>query len=334
MKSNIPWLIQKNAFVLGVVACLVAGTGWSLAEPIAVTGYNYDVIYESSATGAGNGSFTNESSALYEDGLAPAPNGGNGHGLPADRVLAGLNGETFLLSPYTAPNALMVGEGNGLGKFATWTFANKVPYSKLSVLGLCAGGQGNFSMVVFFTDGTNTGAGTEIEGRFDIRGQYDGQTMPDWFNNGGTSAGAVATGLGRVDSNNGGGNGVGVNLQQFDFDLSAHTGKSVDHVEFESTSGTGNNRAFLAISGVPVAQDSTFRIKSYLFKFDTDELLLTWVSEENETYRIVASEDLVHWDTELVSGIAGAAGAIETTYITSFDQGTHQFFRVEKEVSP
>lgn len=65
------------------------------------------------------------------------------------------------------------------------------------------------------------------------------------------------TGTGRVDSNNGtsfsGDNAGGVRLQQLNYNLSAFAGKSVDHMEFESTGGSGNNRTFLAVSGVATA---------------------------------------------------------------------------------
>ena len=322
---------SNQSLVLGVAIAL-AGFGLSHADPITVTGYNYDVVYEIGATGGGNGSFTNENSALYEEGLDPDPNGGNGVGLPVDRTLTDLAGGTFALAPYTGNNALIVGEGNGLLKFATWTFApaQQVEYSRLSVVGLSAGSSSDYSFVVFFTDGTNTGSGTNIEGRFDIRGAFDGQAMPDWFANGGNSAGAVATGLGRVDSNNGNGNGVGINLQQWNFNLAAYPGKRVDHVEFESTGGQGHNRAFLAISGTPVAA-STFAIKSHVFNFTTDQLQLTWDSVDTKTYRITASPDLMDWTTVLASGIAGDAGMLETSATVSFTQGAKQFIRVEEE---
>ncbi len=314
------------------MALALAGSSLSHADPIAVTGYNYDVVYEIGATGGGNGSFTNEASALYEEGLDPDPNGGNGIGLPVNRTLTDLAGGTFALAPYTENNALIVGEGNGLPKFATWTFAPaaKIEYSRLSVVGVSTGGSSDFSAVVFFTDGTNTGSGTNIEGRFDIRGAFDGNAMPDWFNNGGTSVGAVASGLGRVDSNNGNGNGVGVNLQQWNFNLSAYSGKQVDRVEFESTGGAGHNRAFFAISGTPVAA-STFAIKSYSFNFSTDQLLITWESVPTKNYRITASPDLQNWTTVLAVGIPGAAGMLETTVTVNFTQDVKQFIRIEEE---
>jgi hypothetical protein len=333
MKLIKPISTSTRALGATLAAIVSAGPALCLADPISVTGYNHDVIYEAGATGAGNGSFTNESSALYEQGLDPAPNGGNGHGLPSDRTLTDLNGGNFKLAPYTEANALMVGEGNNLGKFATWTFAaeDQVPYSRLSVLGLSAGGQSNFSLVVFFTDGTNTGAGIDIEGRTDIRGEFDGQTMPDWFQNGGNSAGAVDTGLGRVDSNNGNGNGVGINLQQWNYDLSAHAGKSVDHVEFESTGGTGNNRAFLAISGTRAGEAKPFTITNSTFDLAAGTLQLTWVSNPNKTYRITASTDLIDWDTELAAGVHGTSASAATTLTVSIDAATKQFFRVEEE---
>lgn len=238
------------------------------ALPITVTGYNTDVVFEVGGTPGSAGKFLNEGEALYESGLG----GASGSGLPttaSGRTFTSYYtvGDTtiFSLAAYNANNALIVQESGGpTVKFATWTFAEayKQQYSKLSVLGLSSGGSSNFSFVVFFTDNTNTGSGTNIEGRFDTRGAFDGQQLPDWFNSGGTAAGQAKTGVGRVQSGNGtsfsGDNaGGGVRLQQFNFDLTPYAGKIVDHVEFESTGGGGNNRAFLAISGVAVPEPSS-----------------------------------------------------------------------------
>lgn len=332
MKQQKSLPILGNVFPLFVIAVSFAGMPPGRSNPITVTGYTHDVVYEIGATSSGNGTFTNENSALYEEGLDPDPNGGNGTGLPVNRTLTDLVGGDFSLAPYNGLNALMVGEGNGLNKFATWTFAPeaKVPYGRLSVVGLSAGGQSNFSFVVFFTDSTHTGI--EFEGRPDIRGAFDGNVMPDWFQNGGTSDGVVVSGLGRVDSNNGNGNGVGVNLQQWNFDLTPYAGKSVDHVEFEATGGGGNNRAFLAISGTPLADPpAELKIISSQFDFIGDQLQLTWSSADNKTYRITSSTDLSDWSNILESNIPGATGLSQTNRTVNFTQGTKQFFRVEEE---
>ncbi|HEX8310312.1 MAG TPA: PEP-CTERM sorting domain-containing protein [Chthoniobacteraceae bacterium] len=253
--------ISLNAPVLACgIASLIAPNASAVLVNITPTGFTHDVVYEAGATGNGNGTFTNESSALYERGLFPEGTANVGTGLPGNRTITSAvdNATTFALQPYTGLNALVVGEGNNLAKFGTWQFApsQQLQYTKLSILALSAGGQSNFSMVVFFTDGTNTSNGIanfENSGRF-ARGTFDGQVLPDWFQNGGTSAGAAASGVGRVDSNNGQSNGGnGVNLQHYNFSLSGFTGKIVDRLEFESTGGNGNNRAFLAITGDAVA---------------------------------------------------------------------------------
>ncbi len=331
MKTQNSLQFLKRISSVIVLPLSLAGFSLCQASPIAITGNNHDVIYEIGATGGGNGTFTNESSALYEEGLEPDPNDGNGIGLPTDRTLTDLAGGTFTIAPYNGLNALMVGEGNGLDKFATWTFAPaaKVPYGRLSVVCLSSGGQSNFSFVVFFTDGSNTGSGTDIEGRTDTRGAFDGKIIPDWFQNGQGSNGAVLTNLGRVDSNNGNGNGVGINLQQFNFDLAPYAGKSVDRVEFESTGGTGNNRAFLAISGTPVS--SNFKLISSQFDFTADQVQLTWTSSPLKTYRITSSTGLTDWSTVLASGIIGASAQSQTSATVPFTQGTKQFFRVEEQ---
>lgn len=238
------------------------------ALPITVTGYNTDVIFEVGGTPGAAGKFLNEGEALYESGLGGASGSGlpttaSGRTLTSDHTVGDTT--TFTLAAYNGNNALIVQESGGpTVKFATWTFAEafKQQYSKLSVLGLSSGGSSNYSFVVFFTDSTNTGSGVNIEGRFDTRGAFDGQQLPDWFGSGGTAAGQAKSGVGRVQSANGtnfsGDNaGGGVRLQQFDFDLTPYAGKMVDHVEFESTGGGGNNRTFLAISGVAIPEPTS-----------------------------------------------------------------------------
>lgn len=72
-------------------------------------------------------------------------------------------------------------------------------------------------------------------------------------------------------------------------------------------------------------------IKSSSFNFSTDQLTLTWGSSDTRTYRVTASTDLLDWSTVLASGIAGAAGQVETSTTVPFTQTTRTFFRVEEE---
>jgi hypothetical protein len=313
---------------------LLVSMSSALANPIAVTGCNFDVIYEAGATGGGNGTFLNESTALYEEGLTPAPNGGNGVGVPANRTINDLNGGVFTLFPYNEPNALIVSEdGSAAPKFATWAFdeSAKISYSSLSLLGLSTGGDSMFSLVVFFTDGTNTSTGDpnfENSGHY-ARGAFDGNRMPDWFQNGGSSAGAVMSNLGRVNSGTGNGEGNGINLQQWNFNLSAYAGKSVDHVELEATGGTNKNRVFLAISGVPAAAP-TLELLNYSIDFGTHEVSLTWTSTQDGIYTISSSSDLKTW-TPLDQGILGEMNASKTSITLPYTPASKVFFRVGKE---
>lgn len=266
MKNQLHTRILKTSSIL--LLCLVARSHAATALPITVTGYNNDVVFEVGDTPGPAGKFLNEGQALYESGLGGAsgsglPTTGSGRTFTSDHTV----GDTtnFQFAPYAGNNALIMQESGGpTVKFATWTFdaAFKQPYSKLSVLGLSSGRSSNYSFVVFFTDNTNTGSGVDIEGRFDTRGAFDGQTLPDWFGSGGTAAGQAKSGVGRVESANGtsfsGDNpGGGVRLQQFNFDITPYGGKSVDRVEFEATGGSGNNRTFLAISGIAIPEPSS-----------------------------------------------------------------------------
>lgn len=257
MKRKTHSLYRKIGFTSAYLGALALPSSGST---ISVTGYNTDVVYEAGATGSGNGSFLNENQALYEAGLG----GRVGSGLPVNRTLTSdFDGTVFAFADYTTSNALIVREDGGGPKFAAWTLTvgSQAEYSKVSVIGLSSGGQSSFSLVFFFTDGTNTSSGDpnfENSGHY-ARGAFDGQTLPDWFQDGGTAAGRALAGVGRVDSTNGtsfSGDdaGGGVRLQQFNFDLSGYSGKTLEKVEFESTGGGGNNRTFLAISGIAIPE--------------------------------------------------------------------------------
>jgi hypothetical protein len=159
--------------------------------PIALSGFNRDVVVESTAAGGNTAPYGQafdvaHAYALFEAGL-PADNysGGNPtvEGLPASGSITSiLDGVTvFQLQPYTASNVLFLTPSAPTG---TLTLTTPAAYASLSVLATSANGGGGGTFVLQFTDGTSSGPMTF--------------SAPDWFNN----LDAACTHFGRIDCGN------------------------------------------------------------------------------------------------------------------------------------
>jgi hypothetical protein len=139
--------------------------------PIALSGFNDDVVVEASAAGgnsftyadtfdANNSAFNpTTSTCFYESGLAtvnafnePAP---GTEGLPQSGYFtsAADNKTVFQFGPYAGYNVLALSPGNSSGTLA---FATPAPYKSLSILAATAEGGGNGTFMVNFTDGTSS----------------------------------------------------------------------------------------------------------------------------------------------------------------------------------
>jgi sugar lactone lactonase YvrE len=144
--------------VTSSVAVLAVGAA---GGPLAVSGFNQDVVVPNTATG-GNTSYYAESFdgtfAFYESNLdAISYTGGNGHtlGLPVSRTFASLtDGATvFQFAPYTANNVLYLTAAAPSGLLS---LSSPAAYDSLSILAASANGGGNGSLVIQFSDGTSS----------------------------------------------------------------------------------------------------------------------------------------------------------------------------------
>jgi len=182
------------------LALLAAISGLRPAQadyiPIAVSGFNQDVVVEAGAvndptahyanavTATMDGGTTKTGYTWYESGLP----GGAGGGLPAAGVItSAVDPSTqFLLAPYTGLNALLL---DAATTSSTLTLVSPGQYSALSFLtssGSAFFGSPVLNLTLHFSDGTAPLTGLSV-------------TSPDWFDN--TPAAVIAHG--RVDVSTG-----------------------------------------------------------------------------------------------------------------------------------
>ena len=164
------WITNKTT--MAVQALQFAFVAAAADYPIAVTGFNDDVVVETSATGGdsftyadtfdinNNNVFTSPTSfCFYESGLTnvnqySSPPLGT-QGLPQNGYFTSAvdNKTVFQFGPYAGFNVLALSTGNPSG---TLTFVTPTPCKSLSILAATAEGGGTGTFVVNFTDGSSS----------------------------------------------------------------------------------------------------------------------------------------------------------------------------------
>ena len=182
--------VITSVALLTVISCPLQ----ALADyiPIAVSGFNQDVVVASSAVNDPTTHYTNAVTATMDGGTAKTGYtwfesglpGGSGGGLPAPGVITSAVDPSaqFLLAPYTGPDVLLLNSSTTSG---TLTFATPAAFSALSFLtssGSAFFGTPVLMLTVNFADGTAPLSGLSV-------------VSPDWFNN--SPAAVIAQG--RVD---------------------------------------------------------------------------------------------------------------------------------------
>lgn len=143
------------AVLLGTIAQSLLGADMT---PIAVTGFNLDIVIEKTAKGppftaAAQAWSTFDDLVYYENGLftnAPL----SGLGLPVDRLFVSAlgDGTQFQFQPYTNKNALVLGAAVGTN-LGTLALLNPAQYKRLAVIANSTYGGGLDQMTLLFQDG-------------------------------------------------------------------------------------------------------------------------------------------------------------------------------------
>jgi sugar lactone lactonase YvrE len=296
--------------------------------PIAVTGFNRDLVVENTA--AGNGGIydtslyaqafdlVNPTYAFYETNLnAISWSGGEGHtlGLPqSGTVTSLLDGTTvFQLAPYTGNNALFLTSNSSSG---TLTLFSPAVYDVLNILAVSANGGGAGSCIIEFANGGVSAPLSYIAN--------------DWYNDPGAAAithfgrifyGAYTGGFYTEDDS-----GNDPNLYQTTLNLAALglNTQPITAVEFFIPSGSGTSAntttAIFALSGTSALLLPTPHpvAGNFIFSFQTTS---------GQSYTIEQCANLALGVWQACAHVTGNGQAYPVTVPLTNSQ---QFFRVSQ----
>jgi hypothetical protein len=251
-----PFLKARSILVLFLMGLFGASAmpmfGATNMIPIAVAGFNSDLVVESTASGPPFTGYAvefnpGEGNAFYQHGLP-----GYANGLPANGSFtsAAGDGTVFEFQSYTASNALVLSTATGITN-GTLTLLSTATYSEIAVLANSANGAatGGAGLTLNFQDGSNF-----------VTNYY----APDWFNNSNAALYAIALdGVDRIDLADGTLPGASANNPRFyqtTLNLAAMLGgenKPLASISFNKAPGTKNGlagaTAIYAVSGLLAA---------------------------------------------------------------------------------
>ena len=245
--------MKQPPFVLAGLFSVVALCAEAGQTPIAVTGFNQDMVVDAS-TPLTSAAFQSSITATMDSGTAKTwttwyqigeNTSAPGSGLPMGTTFVSASdpSTSFALQSATGNNAIMLDSSNITGSFSLTT---PTVFSSLSLLGASAVGPTTLGVTVQFTDLTTLSLGNLV--------------MQDWFNGAPVARAAngriFAGGFDAVSSGN-------PRLYQFDLPLSGVALiKPILDITFTDVSGSQSRAAIFGLSGsamipTPVPEPST-----------------------------------------------------------------------------
>src|SRR5580658_2556315 len=217
-------------FFVGAFVLAAFGVSAANMTPVVVTGFNRDLVIESTAAGPPFSSYAQEfnpgeGTGFYQHGLP-----GYANGLPASGSFSSATGDgtTFQFQPYTTNNALVLSSETGLSS-GTLTLATPGLYNQIAVIANAANGNssGAANLTLNFSDGSSYNT------------TY---YAPDWFYN---AYNVALGGVDRIDISSGALENAGTDNPRFyetTIDLASVLGtsnKPLASLTFAQAPGTG-----------------------------------------------------------------------------------------------
>lgn len=226
-----PVLMKRCILISFAVLILAPVVHAQNNTPIAVTGFNHDLV--ANGTGWASGSTTTSFDHSYNNNVFYVEGFGSGqYGLPADgSIVSDANPEnSYQLAGYDGPNSLLIiGTNSG-----SLHLRRPGRFTDISFLASSAQGVSQLSVILHYTDGTHDEVLT-------------GVSLPDWFHDGPNIA---IQGLGRVRRNNNVFDDRYPNPKIFEFLIpDVDPEKVLERITFDKITDGGSRAGIFAISG-------------------------------------------------------------------------------------
>lgn len=295
--------------------------------PVSVSGFNHDLIANGSGganRAAATTTTTFDNVNVGGDNVMYSRNfrGNNNQnseppfGLPDNGIINSVNliGANYQLAPYDQNNALVLKTNGSSG---TLILGTPGVFSKIAFLGSSAEGVSGFSVILNFSDGTNTTSNFSV---------------PDWYN----GSGFAFKGLGRVSRTQIGNQAPDVftgdseNPRLYDNQITLgapFNSKILTSITFTKTSSTGNT-AILAINGITPVNAPAAPIASAATNINGTNFTANWLSVANATNYFLDVSDSPSFITLMPGYNNRDVGNVLSFNVTGLPNGPVYYYRV------